>query len=324
MKVLVTGAGGQLGTAVARLLAADCDVTRAARADVDLTDARQVREAVEAARPEAVVNCAAYNDVDGAEDDPRTALAVNAFGVRTLAAAARAAGATLIHYGTDFVFDGTAERPYTEDDAPNPRSVYATSKLLGEWFAQDGPHYVLRVESLFGAGGAGGRGELPRADPLRGRAPERGAGPRGAGRRRGGTLDRMADALLAGRPVQAFADRTVSPSYVEDVARATRAVLRRAAAPGLYHCVGSGSATWLSVARALARRLEAPERLVERATLAARRFRAVRPAYCALSNAKLAAAGVPMPTWEDAVARYAARRLGGGRPPRDAADDRGP
>ena len=289
--MLVTGAGGQLGTALGRLFAsAGDDVTRATRTDVDLTDPQQVRAVVESRRPEVIVNCAAYNDVDGAEDEARAALAVNAFGVRTLARAARAAGAVLVHYSTDFVFDGTAQRPYTEDDAPNPRSVYATSKLLGEWFARGGPHYVLRVESLFGA--------------------VREAGGSGPSRR--GTLDRMADALLAGRPVRAFADRTVSPSYVEDVARATRALLRAAPLPGLYHCVGSGRATWLSVAGGLARCFGAPARLVERASLADCRFRAPRPAYCALSNAKLAAAGVPMPSWEDAVARYAARRMGAG------------
>ena len=288
MKVLVTGARGRLGVAVGRLLAAAGDhVTEAARSDIDLTDPGRVHAGVADASPDVIVNCAAYNDVDGAEDDVRAALAVNAFGVRTLAAAARAAGAFLIHYSTDFVFDGEAERPYTEGDAPNPRSVYAASKLLGEWFARGGSHYVVRVESLFGADGD----------------------PGGSGPTRRGTLDRMADALLAGRPVRAFADRTVSPTYVDDAARATRDLLAAAPPPGLYHCVGSGHATWLRVARTLARSLGAPERLVERATLADVRFRAPRPAYCALSNAKLAGAGVSLPSWEDAVARYAARRL---------------
>ena len=288
VRALVTGADGRLGTAVVRLFAAAGDhVTRAARSDIDLADPGRVHAGVADARPEVIVNCAAYNDVDGAEEDAPTALAVNALGVRTLAAAARTAGAVLIHYGTDFVFDGTGERPYTEDDAPNPRSVYAASKLLGEWFARSGPHYVLRVESLFGATGEPGR----------------------AGPTRRGTLDRMADALLAGRPVRAFADRTVSPTYVDDAARATRELLAAAPPPGLYHCVGSGHATWLRVARTLARSLGAPERLVERTTLADVRFRAPRPAYCALSNAKLAGAGVSLPSWEDAVARYAARRL---------------
>ena len=289
MRVLVTGAGGQLGTALGRLFVAAGDhVTRVARSDMDFTDPGRVHAGVADARPEVIVNCAAYNDVDGAEDDVRTALAVNAFGVRSLAAAARAAGAVLIHYSTDFVFDGEAERPYTEDDAPNPRSVYAASKLLGEWFARGGSHYVLRVESLFGAAGD----------------------PGGSGPTRRGTLDRMADALLAGRPVRALADRTVSPTYVGDAAGATRALLAAAPPPGLYHCVGSGHASWLAVARTLARSLGAPERLVERANLGDLRLRAARPAYSALSNAKLTAAGVAMPTWEDAVARYAAHRLG--------------
>ena len=157
----------------------------------------------------------------------RSALEVNAFGVLSLARAAAAIDATLVHYGTDFVFDGTASEPYREEDAPNPQSVYAASKLLGEWFAQGVRHYELRVESLFGGGVNG-----PRTD----------------GRRPGSSLDRIADALLEGREVWAFGDRVVSPSYVEDVAAATVSLLRAAPAQGLYHCVsGPGTppgSTW--------------------------------------------------------------------------------
>src|SRR6185503_16594850 len=103
------------------------------------------------------VNCAAYNDVDGAEGAATTALALNAFAVRSLARAARRAGAGFVHYSTDFVFDGEQTRPYVEDDPPNPRSAYAASKLLGEWFALEHPGaFVLRVESLFGEPGPGG------------------------------------------------------------------------------------------------------------------------------------------------------------------------
>ena len=105
---------------------------------------------------------------------------------KALARAAAAIDATLVHYGTDFVFDGTASEPYREDDAPNPQSVYAASKLLGEWFAQGARHYVLRVESLFG-----GEAPAPGAD----------------GRRPGSSLDRIADALLDGREVRVFVDR---------------------------------------------------------------------------------------------------------------------
>ncbi len=283
MRALVTGAGGQLGRVVARALADGCEVTAATRADLDVTDESRVRAVVAAARPGVIVNCAAYNAVDDAEDDAAAALAVNAFGVRSLARAAAAIDATLVHYGTDFVFDGTASAPYREADAPNPQSVYAASKLLGEWFAQGARHYVLRVESLFGGG----------VD-----------GPGAAGRPTGGSLDRMAGALLAGREVRAFADRVVSPSHVDDVAAATVALLRAAPARGVYHCVGSGHGTWLEVAAALAEELGV-EPVIRGVTLDALKLRAPRPRFCALSNRKLAAAGVEMPHWRDAVARYA-------------------
>ena len=151
-RVLVTGASGQLAGAIATVFGRDSDVTALARAALDITDDRAVNDAVAAHRPDVVVNCAAYNDVDGAETEPVAALDVNAFAVRGLARAAAAAGATLVHYSSDFVFDGTASRPYTEDDRPNPQGVYAASKLLGEWFALEaGKALVLRVESLFGA-----------------------------------------------------------------------------------------------------------------------------------------------------------------------------
>ena len=290
MKALVTGAGGQLGRTLVRALAPACDVTPLTRTELDLTDDARVRAVVAAARPGVILNCAAYNDVDGAEDDPVTALAVNAFGVRSLARAAAGIDATLVHYGTDFVFDGTAAEPYVEADAPNPQSVYATSKLLGEWFAGAARHYVLRVESLFG---------------------EDALAPAAAGRRPGSSLDRMADALLAGRTVRAFVDRVVSPSFVDDVAAATAALLRAAPAPGVYHCVGSGHATWFDVAAELARQLGVTPR-IRGITLRDAALGAPRPRFCALSNRKLAAAGVEMPHWRDAVARYAAIRRGRG------------
>ena len=289
MRVLVTGAGGQLGRTVARVLAAEHEVVPLTRAELDITDEARVRAAVADARPGVIVNCAAYNAVDDAEDDAVAALAVNAFGVRSLARAAAATDATLVHYGTDFVFDGTASEPYREDDAPNPQSVYAASKLLGDWFAQQARAYVLRVESLFGAVDGPGAGV---------------GGPGADGRRAGGSLDRMADALLAGREVRAFVDRVVSPSHVDDVAAATAALRRAAPAPGLYHCVGSGHATWFEVATALAGELGV-EPTIRGVTLDELNLRAPRPRFCALSNRKLAAAGVEMPHWRDAVARHA-------------------
>jgi dTDP-4-dehydrorhamnose reductase len=281
MKIMVTGAAGQLGSEFVRLLQPACQVVASTRRDLDITDGRAVLARLHADRPDVVVNCAAYNDVDGAEEHVVPALEANAMAVRALARGAAEIDATLVHYSTDFVFDGAADRPYREEDPPNPQSVYARSKLLGEEFAHDaGRMYVLRVESLFG--GAAARS----------------------------SADRIIDALVAGREVTAFADRTVSPSYVTDVARATLALVERRAAYGLYHCVNTGAVTWLDLARRLAAMLEVAEPRLRPVTLASMQLRALRPRYCALSNEKLAAAGVEMPPWEDAMRRHlAARRV---------------
>lgn len=279
VKILVTGASGNLGSAIVQEFASDTEVLALTRAELDITDDRAVAALVRAARPSVIINCAAYNDVDGAEDDPAQALRVNALAVLALARAAADVGAVLVHYSTDFVFDGTATQPYTEEDAPNPRSVYATSKLLGEWLAKDaGGAYVLRVESLFG-------------------------GPAEGKTTRMGSAAKIVGAIKAGDEVRVFSDRTVSPSYAPDVARATRAVLERQLRTGLYHCVNSGSGTWYDLAEEAGRLLGLSPRL-KAVTLASVQLRAARPQYCVLSNVKLAAAGVAMPTWQDALARY--------------------
>ena len=174
MRIVVTGASGQLGAALVYEFGAAHDVTAFTRAQLDIGDDAAVAAALTRARPELIVNAAALTDVDGAEDRVVEALNSNAFGVRGLAQAAKVHGATLVHYSTDFVFDGHATTPYRETDTPNPQSVYATSKLLGEWFAKDAPlAYVLRVEGIFGT--------TPGAAPPKGqrrRHPELAAGER--------------------------------------------------------------------------------------------------------------------------------------------------
>ncbi len=273
-RVLVTGAAGQLGQSIARRLGPVHDVTGLSRADLDITRHDDVMRAVASARPHVIINCAAYNAVDAAEDDAPAALACNAIALRSMARAAAESGAILVHYGTDFVFDGEASSPYDERARPAPMSVYGQSKLIGEWFAAEAPRpYVLRVESLFG-------GPLPRS-----------------------SIDRIADALRQGRVARVFTDRIVSPSYVEDVAEATLALLDHGAPPGLYHCVNTGHASWHEVGLELARLL-GREPALEPVSMKESGLRAPRPRFCALSNARLAAVGIRMPTWQDALRRY--------------------
>ena len=151
MKVLITGANGQLGSTFVRVLGDSYEVVGTIRDELDIANDMSVRAVVSQVNPDLILNCAAYNEVDSAERCAETALAVNAFGVQSLAVMASQCHATLVHFSTDFVFDGNTSTPYLETDEPNPQSVYAASKLLGEWFAAQTPrHYVIRVESLFG------------------------------------------------------------------------------------------------------------------------------------------------------------------------------
>jgi len=135
MRILLTGHLGQLATDFKRVLAGD-ELILTEREDLRLEEATAVMDFVARSAPELVVNCAAYNRVDEAEDHPEEAFGANVFGVRNLALAARAVDAPMVHFSTDYVFDGPARVPHTEDDLPCPRSVYGASKLAGELMLQ--------------------------------------------------------------------------------------------------------------------------------------------------------------------------------------------
>lgn len=292
MRVVVAGAAGQLGGAIVQRFSSQHDVLALTRRELDVTREADVARIVASARPDVIINCTAFNDVDGAEDHAREAFEGNAFAVLALARAARDTSATFVHYGSDFVFDGLATSPYVEDDPPRPGSVYGMSKLLGDWFAADAPaHYILRVESLFG-------------------------GPRAKS-----SVDRIIDGITSGQPVRVFSDRTVTPSYVNDVADATARMLDVRPAAGLYHCVNSGTTTWQGLAEEVARVLDRQADL-QPVPVASVPMKARRPQYCALSNKKLIDAGIPMPSWEDALARYISTRHRADSKPSSAAHQR--
>ena len=207
----------------------------------------------------------------------------------SLARAAQSLGATLVHYSTDFVFDGTRDDAVHGDGPPEPaerlRRVEAARRVVRARGAA--APTCLRVESLFG------------------RAP--GAGPEK------GSVANIVRTLVAGGSPKVFQDRTMSPTCIPDAARATRHLLETKAAPGLYHCVNSGRCTWLELAQEIARQLGEPQleaRLVpvrvSEVTLKAR-----RPQFCALANDKLRAAGVDMPPWQEALAHYVRERRSG-------------
>lgn len=285
VRVLVTGAGGQLAVDLAETFAAaGFDVYLRRREELDITSSAAVSAALDDIAPAVLLNPAAYNRVDEAERDPAPAFAANAFGPRALAGEAARRGCLVVHYSTDYVVDGRTGRPVGEDEAPLPCSTYATSKLAGEYFvrALAPRHYILRVCGLFGLGGRTSR--------------------------HGNFVETMLRAAQAGRALRVVADQIVAPTSTRDVASATLALVQREAPYGLYHCTAGGAVSWYEYARAIfelagVRADLSPTTAVEYAAPA------VRPAYSILDNAKLQAAGIRRPQhWRVALGEYLAAR----------------
>jgi len=276
MKVLVTGARGMLGSDLCELLAREHEVRGVDIEGFDVTEPAAVSEALAARRPEAVVHCAAWTDVDGCERDPARAFLHNGWGTWNVARAAAEVGATLVYLSTDFVFDGAKGEPYTEFDVPNPLSVYGASKLAGEEAVRSlvPRHYVVRSAWLFGARG---RNFV--------RAILEGAADR----------DEM--------PV--VADQFGSPTYTRDLARGLAdIILSGRVVPGTYHLANSGVCSWAELAGEALRLAGRPTR-VKPIPAAEWPSPAPRPAYSALRSRRLELQGVRgLRNWKESLASY--------------------
>ena len=289
MKTVVLGSAGQLGREMGARLPGE--VAALTRAQADLTRPDALRVTLAQLRPDVVVNCAAYNLVDRAEDEPAAAFGVNAWGVRDLALACRGLGCTLVHFSTDYVFglDEARRTPWDETDAPGPVGIYGLSKLAGEYLVRSlcPEHVVVRTCGLYGVWGVGGKG--------------------------GNFVETMLRLAAEGKPVSVVADQVCTPSYAADVAAAAVALLETGRR-GLFHATNGGACTWHEFARTIFELagVRAEPKPVTSAQLGRL---ARRPAYSVLANDALAAAGVTPPRpWREALATYLAERArNGGR-----------
>jgi dTDP-4-dehydrorhamnose reductase len=279
-KVVILGGSGQLGVELCREFERrNWIVQKFDRKSLDVTDANLVESAIAQADPQVVVNSAAYNQVDIAETEPRAAYDANAFAVRNLAMACRQLGARLVHYSTDYVFDGTKGSPYVESDGPHPLGAYGVSKLAGELYAQaylDNP-LVLRTSGVFG--------------------------PAGLFTPRGNFLELMLRLAKGNAPIRVVQDYVASPTYAPAMAERTADLVEKEIG-GLFHLGGGEPISWYKYA----------EMIFDLAGLSpsltptdAREYRtaARRPQYSALSNSKLEQAGMkPMPPLREAIRDY--------------------
>jgi dTDP-4-dehydrorhamnose reductase len=275
---LVLGARGTLGVALCQEMERlGWAVTAVGRGECDIRDAAAVGVLVDRVRPTAVFNAAAYTDVDRAEAEPELAQAVNAEGAAVVARAAAAAGAAVVHYSTDFVFDGEQERLYEESDPPSPQGVYARSKVAGDAAVAAAAlrHFIVRVGCLYGRGGRNFPSTIVRR-------------------------------LRAGETVRADSERIGSPTWVKEVARVS-AALAVTDFYGLYHCTSQGETSWASFALHAARRLGLPESRALGVPSSELRLKAPRPRRAVLDNAALRARGLDtLSTWQDALAAFMA------------------
>jgi dTDP-4-dehydrorhamnose reductase len=282
-RVALFGSRGQLGMELkSEFTARGYEVACFERSTVDITDAAAVERTVASVDPALVVNAAAYNQVDLAETEPLAAFQVNALAVRNLAIACRNSDAQLVHFSTDYVFDGQAGRAYREEDPTRPVGAYGVSKLAGELYARaylDTP-LIIRTSGVFGPGGM---------DTAR-----------------GNFVELMLRLAAQNNPIRVVEDHVASPTYAPALAARTADLVERGThgTGGIFHIGGGTPISWFDWAAKIfqAAGLNPPLKPTNE-----REFRtpARRPKYSALSNAGIEALGIaPMPSLDDAIREY--------------------
>jgi dTDP-4-dehydrorhamnose reductase len=279
-RVAIFGCAGQLGVELTRVFNQRGNfVSGFSRGTVEITDQASVEQCLTAIDPAIVINAAAYNQVDLAEIEPTAAFQSNALAVRNMAIACRQIDALLVHFSTDYVFDGTAGRPYVETDQTHPLGAYAVSKLAGELYAQaylEAP-LIIRTSGVFGPGG------LHTA--------------------RGNFVELMLRLAGSGQTIRVVEDHVASPTYAPALAEATAQLVERDQR-GVFHAGGGTPISWFDYAKLI---FETAGVKPELRPTDAREYRtaARRPKFSALSNTKMESCGVtPMPAFADAVASY--------------------
>jgi dTDP-4-dehydrorhamnose reductase len=296
MKILLTGITGQVGQDLYALLPALGDVIALSRQQLDLTDPAQIRRVIRESRPQLIVNAAAYTAVDRAESDEATAFAVNAHAPGVIAEAAKEIGAAVVHYSTDYVFDGTSKRPYDEDDIPNPINVYGKTKRAGEIAIQQSgvPYLIFRCAWVYATRGRNFLLAILRLATQR-------------------------------EELRIVNDQFGAPTWSTEIAVATNRVLANVLTPsrgkssiedfaGIYHLAAAGQASWFEFAQAILKESGAETKApwfaaaTEGRPILAKRIvpitadqyptAALRPAYSVLSSARLKQRlGVQLPDW---------------------------
>jgi dTDP-4-dehydrorhamnose reductase len=282
-KILVTGAGGLLGRSLGQLSGPGRPIVALGRDGLDIADPDSVARALDQHRPAALINPAAMTDVDGCERDPAAARRANADGPRVLARACAASGVRLVHVSTDFVFDGRKREPYTVEDAPNPLSVYGSSKLAGEEAVrEEAPDaLVVRTAWVYGKGGKN-------------------------------FASRLFEYAAKTKTLRGITDMRSAPTYAPELARRLLELADRGV-PGTYHVTGAGEASWFEVARAALDLAGLGDVELLPTTVAELGLPAPRPSYSVMRCLLSERLGIPpLRPWRESLAVFVREIAGNG------------
>jgi dTDP-4-dehydrorhamnose reductase len=279
MKVLLIGANGQLGSDLLRVFrAAGDEVVLATHADVDVCSEERVSEIVTQTMPDVALNTAAFHKVEECEKNPVLAFQVNGSGAMNLARACKRSGAVLVHFSTDYVFDGQKNAPYEETDMPSPLNAYGVSKVAGEHLiaCNTDRYFIVRTCGLYGVAGSSGKG--------------------------GNFVENMLKKAMAGEPIRVVDDQVLTPTYTIDLAEVTRRLVLTENF-GLYHLSSEGRCSWYEFTRNI---LECTGVDANLTAVKTSDFPSSvkRPPYSVLAKTKLRDLGLSIPPWQDALSRY--------------------
>jgi dTDP-4-dehydrorhamnose reductase len=282
-RIAIVGASGQLGTAL-RLALSDRELMLPSHDRAPIEDAAALARLLDEARPDVLVNCSAFHNVDECERDPAPAFAINALAVDRAAEACAARGVAFATISTDYVFDGTLGRAYREDDAVGPRTAYGVSKAAGEFLTRrhGDRHFIVRTSGVFGTTGTSNKGYT--------------------------LIEKVLRQAERGEPTRMVADMIFSPSYAPHVARAVRDLID-AEAFGTHHVTNGGACSWFEFVRTAFEKAGLAAAPLEPATYASMNNRTRRPMRSPLENTTFAAAGIaPLPPWQAALDEFVAAR----------------
>lgn len=281
-RIALIGADGQLGSDLIKALSHE-DVIPLYYPEFDITDVSRTSDIIQSLSADVVINTAAYHRVDDCEDNPEKTFAVNTIAVRELALLCRALDLILVHFSTDYVFDGKKHTPYIEDDLPNPLNVYGVSKLAGEYFVQNihKKHFLIRTCGLYGEAGCWGKGT--------------------------NFVDTMVNLSRLETPIRVVDDQWVTPTSTEELAQKVKELLQTSKW-GLYHLTNEGQCTWFEFAAAILALLGSGSRL-EAVDSHAFGAKAKRPGYSVLKNRNAEKVGIsPFSHWKTALEVYLKRK----------------